>query len=256
VLRENRPATLHIFLNACTGPRRSTVLTVLIVHLTALAVLNVYCTDVLQYSFVHGRHRCSSAPSLFVALFHDSGSSLIQLCKVEVVHLQFELFVVVQWFVVLQLCKLLDLLLRFAVFWGLIFSHSLLKGKFPCSCCFSMVGVPASKFCCRPSLSVLLVSVPGNHASSYVDCRVHRFSDNCNAEAFTKRSWELSEEGTIGWGVDAGYAFILWVGKLCLPVLFLLSKVMVLFICVLSSVWFSSQCRSVFFSSAMGTRGN
>jgi hypothetical protein len=119
-----------------------------------------------------------------------------------------------------------------------------------------MVGVPASKFCCRPSLSVPLVSVPGKHASSYAGCRVHSFSENCNAEGFTKSSWELSEEGTIGQGVATGYAFILWVGKLRLPVLFLLSKVMVLFICVVSSVWFSFQCRSVFFSSAMGTRGD
>jgi hypothetical protein len=116
MVRENRPATLHIFLNACTGLRPSTVLTVLTVYLTSLSVLNVYCTEVLQYSFVHGRHRCSSARSLFAASFHDSGSCLIQLCKVEVLHLQFELFVVVDWFVVLQLCKLLDLLLRFAVF--------------------------------------------------------------------------------------------------------------------------------------------
>jgi hypothetical protein len=30
---------------------------------------------------------------------------------------------------------------------------------------------------------------------------------------------------------------------------------MVLFFCGLSSVWFSFQCRFVFFSSAMGTRG-
>jgi hypothetical protein len=164
--------------------------------------------------------------------------------------------VVVHWFVVLQLCKLLDLFLRFAVFWGLISCHPLLTGKFPYSCCFPMVGVPASKLCCRQSLSVLLVYVPGNHASSYVGCRVHRFSENCNAEGFMKSSWELSEEGTIGWGVDVGYAFILWVGKLRLPVLFLLSKVMVLFICVLSSVWFSFQCQFVFFSSGMGNRGD
>ena len=85
-----------------------------------------------------------------------------------------------------------------------------------------MVGVPASKFCCRPSLFVLLVSVPGNHAS-------------CNAEGFTKSSWELSEEGTIERGVDVEYAFIPWVGKLRLPVLFLLSKVIVLFISLFSS---------------------
>jgi hypothetical protein len=52
VLRENRPATLHFFLNVCTGLRPSTVLTVLSVYLTGLAVLNVYCTDALQYSFV------------------------------------------------------------------------------------------------------------------------------------------------------------------------------------------------------------
>jgi hypothetical protein len=133
VLRENSPATLHLFLNACTGLRPSMVLTVLTVYLRALPVLNVYCTDALQYSFVHGRHPCSCAPSLFVVSFHDSGSCLIQLCKVEVLHLQFELFVVVHWFVVLQLCKLLDLLLRFAFFWALRSSHPLLTGKFPCS---------------------------------------------------------------------------------------------------------------------------
>jgi hypothetical protein len=48
----NRPATLHSFLNVCTGRCPSTVLTVLSVYLTGLAALNVYCTDVLQYSFV------------------------------------------------------------------------------------------------------------------------------------------------------------------------------------------------------------
>jgi hypothetical protein len=83
-------------------------------------------------------------------------------------------------------------------------------GKFPCYFFFSMVAVP-------PSLFVLLVCVPGNHVP-------------CNVEGFTKISWEPSEEGTIERGMYAGYAFILWVGTLCLPVLFLLSKVIVLFI--------------------------
>jgi hypothetical protein len=78
-----------------------------------------------------------------------------------------------------------------------------------------MVAVP-------PSLSMLLVYVPGKHAS-------------CNAEGFTKSSWEPSEEGTIRRGLYAGYAFILWVGTLRLPVLFLLSKVIVLFISLFSS---------------------
>jgi hypothetical protein len=49
------------------------------------------------------------------------------------------------------------------------------------------------------------------------------FSENCNAEAFTKSGWELSEDGTIGRGVDAVYASTLWAGKLRLPVFFLLS---------------------------------
>jgi hypothetical protein len=48
----NRSATLHFFLNVCTGRRPSTVLTVLSVYLTGLTTLNVYCTDVLQYNFV------------------------------------------------------------------------------------------------------------------------------------------------------------------------------------------------------------
>jgi hypothetical protein len=108
-----------------------------------------------------------------------------------------------------------------------------------------MVGVPASKFCCRPSLSVLLISVPGNHASSYAGCRVHSYFENSNAEGFTIRR-----------GVDAENAFILWVGKLRPPVVFLLSKFMVLFICVVSFVWFTFQCGFVFLSSAMGTRGD
>jgi hypothetical protein len=77
-----------------------------------------------------------------------------------------------------------------------------------------MVAVP-------PSLSVLLVYVPGKHVS-------------CNAKGFTKSSWEPSEEGTIGRGLYVGYAFILWVGTLRLPVLFLLSKVIVLFISLFS----------------------
>jgi hypothetical protein len=85
-----------------------------------------------------------------------------------------------------------------------------------------MVGVPASKFCCKASLFVLLVSVPGNHVS-------------CNAKGFMKSSWEPLEEGTIRQGVVAGDAFILWVEKLCLPILFLLSKVIVLFISLFSS---------------------
>jgi hypothetical protein len=81
-------------------------------------------------------------------------------------------------------------------------------GKFPCCCYFSMVGVPASKFYCGPSLSVLLIFVPGNHASSYGSCDVHIFYKNCNVEGFTKSSSERSEEGTIWWGVDAGNDFI------------------------------------------------
>jgi len=133
VLWENSPATLHIFLNACTGLRPSMVLIVLIVYLRALSVLNVYCTDALQYLFVHGQHPCSCAPFLFVVLFHDSSSCLIQLCKVEDLHLQFELFMVVHWFVVLQLWKLLDLLLQFSFFGALRSSRPFLTGKFPCS---------------------------------------------------------------------------------------------------------------------------
>ena len=133
MLRENSPSTLHLFLNACIGLHPSMVLTVLIVYLRALPVLNLYCTDALQYIFVHAWHPCSCAPSLFVVSFNDSGSCLIQLCKVEVLHLQFDLFMVVHWFVVLQLCKLLDLLLRFAFFVALRSSHPLLTGKFPCS---------------------------------------------------------------------------------------------------------------------------
>jgi hypothetical protein len=73
-----------------------------------------------------------------------------------------------------------------------------------------------------PSLFVLLVSVPGKHVS-------------CNAEGFTKSSWEPLEEGTIKRGQYAGYAFILWVGTLRLHILFLLSKVIVLFISLFSS---------------------
>jgi hypothetical protein len=69
---------------------------------------------------------------------------------------------------------------------------------------------------------VLLVSVLGNNASSYGGCRVHSFSENCNAEGFTKSSWELSKEGTIGRGVDAEYASTLWAGKPRLPIFFLL----------------------------------
>jgi hypothetical protein len=152
---------------------------------------------------------------------------------------------VVHWFVVLQLCKLLDLLLRFPVFLGLSSCHPSLTSKFPCCCYFSMVGVPASKFCCRPSLSVLLIFVPGNHASSYASCCVHSYFKNSNVEGFT-----------IHRGVDAENAFILWVGKLRPPVVFLLSKFMVLFICVVSFVWFTLQCGFVFLSSTMGTRGD
>jgi len=73
-----------------------------------------------------------------------------------------------------------------------------------------------------PSLSMLLVFVPGKHAS-------------CNEEGFTKNSWEPSEQGPIERGLYVGYAFILWVGTLRLPVLFLLSKVIVLFISLFSS---------------------
>jgi hypothetical protein len=36
---------------------------------------------------------------------------------------------------------------------------------------------------------------------------------------------------------------------------FLLSKFMLLFICVVSSIWFYFQCGFFFLSSAMGTRG-
>jgi hypothetical protein len=70
---------------------------------------------------------------------------------------------------------------------------------------------------------VLLDSVLGNNASSYGGCHVHSFSENCNAEGFTKSIWELSEEGTIEWGVDVVYASTLWAGKLRLPIFFLLS---------------------------------
>jgi hypothetical protein len=77
-----------------------------------------------------------------------------------------------------------------------------------------MVAVP-------PSLSVLLVYVLGKHAS-------------CNSKGFMKSSWEPSEEGTIGRGLYVGYSFILWVGTLRLPILFLLSKVIVLFISLFS----------------------
>jgi hypothetical protein len=52
VVQENRPATLHFFINVCTGLRPSMYLTVLSVYLTSLAVLNVYFTDALQYSFI------------------------------------------------------------------------------------------------------------------------------------------------------------------------------------------------------------
>jgi hypothetical protein len=72
-----------------------------------------------------------------------------------------------------------------------------------------------------PSLSVILFYVPRNHASF-------------NAKGFTKISWEPSEEGTIGWGLYIGYFFILWVGTLRLPILFMLSKVIVLFISLFS----------------------
>ena len=37
---------------------------------------------------------------------------------------------------------------------------------------FSMVGVPASKFCCRTSFFVVLFFVPGNHAFSYANFHV------------------------------------------------------------------------------------
>ena len=48
----NMPATLHSFLNVCTWWHPLTIMTVLSVYLTCLAALNVYCTYVLQYSFV------------------------------------------------------------------------------------------------------------------------------------------------------------------------------------------------------------
>jgi len=70
---------------------------------------------------------------------------------------------------------------------------------------------------------MLLVSVHGNNASSYGGYRVHIFSENYNAEGFMKSSWELSEKGTISWGVDAVYASTLWAEKLRLPIFFLLS---------------------------------
>jgi hypothetical protein len=85
---------------------------------------------------------------------------------------------------------------------------------------------------------VLFISVPGNHASSYAGCDVHSCLENCNVKGFSKSSSKLLEEGTIGWSVDAGNAFILWVEKLRPPVVFLPSKFMVLFICVVSSVWY------------------
>jgi hypothetical protein len=37
---------------------------------------------------------------------------------------------------------------------------------------------------------------------------------------------------------------------------FVLNKFIVLFICVVSSVWFTFQCRFVFLSSVVATRGN
>jgi hypothetical protein len=38
--------------------------------------------------------------------------------------------------------------------------------------------------------------------------------------------------------------------------IFVLSKFIVLFICIVSSVWFTIQCRFVFLSSIVATRGN
>jgi len=48
----NMPSMVHSFLNVCIGRCPSMVMTVLSVYLTGLTALNVYCTDVLQYSFV------------------------------------------------------------------------------------------------------------------------------------------------------------------------------------------------------------
>jgi hypothetical protein len=45
----NRPATLHSFLNVCTGQRPSTVMIVLSVYLTGLTTLNVYCTVLFHF---------------------------------------------------------------------------------------------------------------------------------------------------------------------------------------------------------------
>jgi len=71
----------------------------------------LFCSSTFQ-----GRHHCFSSRCLLRDSLHDSCSSLIQLCKFEVIPLQFDLFVVVRWFVVLQICKMLDLLLQFQVF--------------------------------------------------------------------------------------------------------------------------------------------
>jgi hypothetical protein len=46
---------------------------------------------------------------------------------------------------------------------------------------------------CRSSLSVLLIYVPGNHASSYADNDVHSCLENCNAKGFSKNSCRRRE---------------------------------------------------------------
>jgi hypothetical protein len=144
------------------------------------------CWDTVSFHFFDARHRCFSGRCLFATWFHDCFSCLIQICKVEVLQLQLDilwLFTGLFFF-------------NFASCWnsfhfsGLTYCHLLLTGKFPC-CCFSMVGVPASKFCCRSSLSVLLIYVSGNHASSYAECNVHSYLQNCNAKGFSKSSWKL-----------------------------------------------------------------
>jgi hypothetical protein len=67
---------------------------------------------------------------------------------------------------------------------------------------------------------VFLIFVLGNHASSYAGCHAHSYFKNCNAEGFLKTSLELSQEGTIHRGVEAGNAFILWIGKMRPPIVF------------------------------------
>jgi len=86
----NKPATLHSFLNVCTGWHPSTVLTVLSVYLTGLATFNVYWTYVLQYSFVP---------------FFDSVicSEIVQYCSSPTLRVHW--LMLVHWFV--QCCLLL-----------------------------------------------------------------------------------------------------------------------------------------------------